>query len=79
MSESENLKDILKALRCATANDLLNQIKKGGASASTLNVARQLLKDNGYDSDRNPGEPARDPVRDLAQELSFDEKSGKVT
>lgn len=39
--------DTVKLLLDALADDLLSKIKSGDATAADLNVARQLLKDNG--------------------------------
>lgn len=58
-------KDTLETLHEILTQALLDRIKGGEASASDLNVARQLLKDNGIESLRTPD----NPLGQLAQAL----------
>lgn len=41
---------IMEMLHKELTEDLLSRVKSGAATAAELNVARQLLKDNGIDS-----------------------------
>lgn len=43
-----SLEEMLEAISLALPKELLRKIKKGEATAADLNVARQLLKDNGF-------------------------------
>lgn len=47
----------LKTLHSQLAETLLAKIKSGEATAADLNVARQLLKDNGIDAVSKKGTP----------------------
>lgn len=55
MAKSQ-LEDLLANINLALAEELLARVKSGEADASTLNAARQYLKDNGITStpDANP-------------------------
>lgn len=57
----------LERLLDVLATDLLDRIEKGEATAADLNVARQMLKDNGINA------IAKDdnPIGKLAQSLPF--------
>lgn len=44
------LADLFDSLHLELTRDLLRRIKSGEATASELNVARQMLKDNGIDA-----------------------------
>ena len=60
----------LDNLHVELAQLLLDKIRSGDAKASDLNVARQFLKDNGIE-----GLPVDNtPLKDLVDELPFDEK-----
>ena len=58
---------VLKDLHNAIAEDLLNRVLSGQASAAELNVARAFLKDNGIDA--TPGQS--EPLNDLMKSLPF--------
>lgn len=45
--------DILEALHCAVADDLLNKVRSGEASAQELNAAIKFLKDNGIEATKD--------------------------
>ena len=45
-----DLNKILESLHGALAQDLLEKVQSGEATAADLSVARQFLKDNGIDS-----------------------------
>lgn len=45
-----NLADLLEELHLKTVEQLLARVKSGEATSQELNVARQMLKDNGIDS-----------------------------
>ena len=60
----------LDNLHVELAQLLLDKIRSGEAKASDLNVARQFLKDNGFE-----GLPVDNtPLKDLVDELPFDDK-----
>jgi len=61
-------RDTLSQLHTAVAQNLLKKIENGEATASDLNVARQMLKDNGIESLPTPD----NPIGNLAEELPFD-------
>ncbi len=42
----QDINEVLADIHIALAEDLLNKIRGGEATASELNVARQMLKDN---------------------------------
>lgn len=46
MSNTDPLTDALREMHLALVQDLLARIQSGEATASELNVARQMLKDN---------------------------------
>ena len=65
--------DLLESLFDKTIEALLDRVKSGEASASELNVARQMLKDNGIEAIATPS----NPLGSLASQLpvfSDDEK-----
>tara|TARA_B100000989_G_scaffold292391_1_gene268240 strand:+ start:168 stop:389 length:222 start_codon:yes stop_codon:yes gene_type:complete len=62
---------VLDELHIELAQTLLDRVRSGEAKASDLNVARQFLKDNGIE-----GLPVENtPLKDLVDELPFDEES----
>lgn len=64
----------LDNLHIELAQLLLDKIRSGDAKASDLNVARQFLKDNGIE-----GLPVDNtPLKDLVDELPFDEKEESI-
>ncbi|QFS87580.1 MULTISPECIES: hypothetical protein [unclassified Marinobacter] len=66
MSDGQfTLEILLEELHIATAGELLNRVRSGKASASELNVARQMLKDNNIELRPN----ATSPLGKLADEL----------
>lgn len=68
---TDKLEKILDKLHTELAEQLLEKVRSGDAKASDLNVARQFLKDNGIE-----GLPANNtPLKDLVDELPFDEES----
>jgi hypothetical protein len=62
-------RDILDALHGAVANDLLNRVKSGEATASELSVAVKFLKDNNANLDVITAES---PLANLLESLPFD-------
>lgn len=58
----------LETLHNMVVEDLLNRIRSGTATSSDLNVARQLLKDNGIDCAALDGTP----IQKLALTMPFD-------
>ena len=54
---NKSLDQIMADLHEELATQLLEQVKAGGATASILNVARQMLKDNGIDGVPTQGNP----------------------
>lgn len=67
MSEDTNitLELLLEELHIATTGELLKRVRSGTATASELNVARQMLKDNNIELRPNP----LSPLGQLADEL----------
>lgn len=51
MSDGTATKDLMEQLHGQLAEDLINRIKSGDATASDLSVARQFLKDNDINCD----------------------------
>ena len=66
-----DLSKILASLHTALAQECLDRIESGKATASDLAVARQFLKDNGIDSVPKKG----DPLDTLSQSLPFSSTS----
>jgi len=67
--EMNTRRAILEALFDETAKSLLAKVKSGEATASDLNVARQLLKDNQIEADPQ----SNDSLRELFDSLpNFD-------
>lgn len=64
-------KDILEQIHTALCQELLRKIQDGSASATELNVARQMLKDNGIDC----APMASQPMLNLAKIMPFDEEA----
>jgi hypothetical protein len=66
---SDANKELLEELMALTIEELVNQIRSGEASPSTLNVARQMLRDNQITC------AVRDnsPLSELVNILPFDE------
>tara|TARA_B100000900_G_scaffold305332_1_gene264000 strand:- start:551 stop:778 length:228 start_codon:yes stop_codon:yes gene_type:complete len=64
------MKDIENKLHKVLAEQLLNRVESGEATASELNVARQFLKDNGIDGTVEQS----DPLANLAKILPFTDK-----
>jgi len=62
-------RDILDFLHGAVANDLLNRVKSGEATASELSVAVKFLKDNNASLDVITAES---PLANLLENLPFD-------
>ena len=60
--------EILEKLHTSLAEDLLEKIQGGAATAADLSVARQFLKDNGIDSLAF----AESPLTTLATVLPFE-------
>jgi hypothetical protein len=50
MAAKRNDNDLMKDLFTATLSALVDRVKSGEATAADLNVARQMLKDNGIGS-----------------------------
>lgn len=66
---SDPNKELLQELMSLTISELVNQIKSGEANPSTLNVARQLLKDNQITCSVSENTP----LSQLVDILPFDE------
>jgi len=72
-----DLSKILASLHTALAEELLDRVNSGQATAADLGVVRQFLKDNGIDGVPKKG----NPLDNLAQTLPFtkegdDEEAG---
>ena len=68
---TKKLEKVLDELHTELAETLLQKVRSGEAKGSDLNVARQFLKDNGIE-----GLPVENtPLKDLVDELPFDEES----
>tara|TARA_B100001248_G_C27276801_1_gene405745 strand:- start:92 stop:319 length:228 start_codon:yes stop_codon:yes gene_type:complete len=60
--------ELLQNLHTVLIENLLDKVKSGEAKAGDLNVARQLLKDNGIEcipTDKNPIEDLMSSLPDL--------------
>jgi hypothetical protein len=66
---ADNSKDTLKKLHALLCDELVRRISTGEATATDLNVARQVLRDNCIDQSALEGTP----ILRLAQSLPFDE------
>ncbi|QDP54796.1 MAG: hypothetical protein Unbinned5784contig1000_39 [Prokaryotic dsDNA virus sp.] len=64
-----NMHELLEKLHTGVAEDLLEKITSGEATAADLSVARQFLKDNGIDSLAF----AESPITNLATVLPFED------
>lgn len=64
-----DLADIMSKLHSALAEELLDRVNSGSATASDLSVVRQFLKDNGIDSVPKKGSP----IEKLSHSLPFTE------
>jgi hypothetical protein len=64
-------KETLEKIHGALAQELLNKVLSGEATATELNVARQFLKDNGIDC----APQANAPMLQLAKLMPFDEEA----
>lgn len=62
-----DLSELLATLQMATVEELLKKVRSGEATATDLNVARALLKDNNITSVPVPGSP----LDALTQSLPF--------
>lgn len=72
MSQSHD--EMMQALFAGLSSTLLAQVKSGEATAATLNVARQFLKDNGYEARVEHS----DEMKGIAAELpEFDDELGE--
>lgn len=67
-------KDNMEILHELLVEELIRKVKSGEANASDLNVIRQLLKDNGVDSDAS--NPAN-PITNLIEDLPFKQDYGQ--
>ena len=57
MAKKKDVKDILEDMHVALAQGLLDRIKSGEATAADLGVARQFLKDNNIEGNREKHKP----------------------
>lgn len=64
-----DLSQIMNQLHSALAQELLDRVHSGTATASDLSVVRQFLKDNGIDSVPKKGSP----LEKLSHTLPFTE------
>lgn len=69
-------KNKLENLELMLIEELKVRIESGKAKSADLNVARQLLKDNGIESDVRQ---AGSPLIDLVDNLPFEEDNKKQT
>ena len=60
---NKNNKDLLEVLHTELIKELLDRIRHGDAKPSDLNVARQMLKDNGIECLPVPESPFGDLMR----------------
>ena len=67
MTTKKGSLDDLDDLHGALTRALIDRIRSGVATAADLNVARQLLKDNGIDA----APKGEHPLHDLAADLPF--------
>lgn len=58
-------KELLENLHRAVAEDLLDKIKSGEATAAEISAAIKFLKDNGIEAIPNAGSPLGDLVDSL--------------
>jgi len=65
-----SIEEVTEKLHYQLAEDLLNRVTAGQATAAELNVARQFLKDNGVDSLAFQDSP----MVKLAEILPFEDK-----
>jgi len=65
---------IMEMLHKELTEDLLSRVKSGAATAAELNVARQLLKDNGIDSVAFKDSP----ILKLSESLPFADPEAKA-
>lgn len=65
---------LLELLHKDLAEELLSRIKSGAATAAELNVARQMLKDNGIDSVAFKDSP----ILKLSETLPFADPEAKA-
>ena len=64
---AEDIKKVFENLHESLVASLLNKVQSGEATAAELNVARQMLKDNGIDMMARRGSP----LSKLADVLPF--------
>lgn len=64
-----DLKKALEGLHTLLVQELLRKIEDGSATSADLNVARQMLKDNGIDCVSREG----NPIQQLALTLPFED------
>jgi hypothetical protein len=64
-------KELLEDLMALTIEELINTIKNGEANPATLNVARQMLRDNQITCTLKDNSP----LSELVEVLPFDEYS----
>ncbi len=69
-NSKDTVEQITEKLHFGLAEDLLQRIQTGQATAAELNVARQFLKDNGIDSVSF----ASSPLVKLAEVLPFEDQ-----
>lgn len=65
--KNRELTDILEDMHVKLAEDLLQRIENGTATAADLSVARQFLRDNGIEAQRKNHKP----LASLAEKLPF--------
>lgn len=73
---ADDLSATLACLHKELAEALLKRVKAGDASPADLNVARQMLKDNGIDAVPKKGSPLANLAADLP---SFPEDANSFT
>ena len=76
MSPKPTTEEVLEELAGVLTSDLLHRIKSGEAAPSTLNVARQWLKDNNMELNPNNQESAN--LHDVLKDLPFGEDTSNT-
>tara|TARA_R100000808_G_scaffold134_1_gene993 strand:+ start:23575 stop:23796 length:222 start_codon:yes stop_codon:yes gene_type:complete len=64
---SKSKEELLEQLHCLVAEELIDRIQTGEASAAELGVATKFLKDNGMDVSSE----ADTPIHDLSKIVPF--------
>jgi hypothetical protein len=76
-SKEPTTEEVLEKLAGVLTRDLLTRIESGEAAPSTLNVARQWLKDNNMELNPNNQESAN--LHDVLKGLPFGDETNTTT